>query len=90
MAETRQYPVTYTVAAGNRVSAIMAAAAMLRAGVRFVTLGAVQPLYLGWWAVTFTVEETIGADDPPEPVWELPESADPITAAKGDLQRWGA
>lgn len=83
------YRLTYQVPAATRLDAILGAAAKLRNGVRFLELVYAAPAFGGWWNVEMRVEETIGVDDPPEPVWEMPEGADPITAAKGDLQRWG-
>jgi hypothetical protein len=88
MTTTDEYPVTYSVLADGRHEAFGKAAKMLRKNVRTVGEAQAEQGVPGWWDVTFRVVEVIGADDP---VWpgDLPESADPVTAAKGEHARWG-
>ncbi len=85
---TIEYPITYTVLADGRREALMKAGAMLRKKVHTVGVAEAEQSIPGWWSVTLNVEEDLGADDP---VWpgDLPESADPLTQAKGEHARWG-
>lgn len=82
------YRLTYQVQAHSRLNAVMAAGARLRNGVTVDELVDARPFAYGWWEVVFAVTEDPAAGDP---VWpgDLPEQADPITAAKADIVRWG-
>jgi hypothetical protein len=83
------YSLTYPVQADTPLGAIMKAGGMLRRGVTTTGVTKYAEVAPGLYEVTMSVEEDPGAGDPPEPAWDLPESADPITAAKGDHARWG-
>ena len=84
-----EYPLRYDVEASSRLEAIMAAGAKLRSGVIVTQLRSAEPwpTVSGWWTVVLDVRE--GEPDPPEPQWlhEVPEYADPMTAAKAEADR---
>ncbi len=83
---TIEYQLTYSILADSRLEAIMRAGAKLRTGLRVEGVAEAEQSIPGWWSVTLNVAEDLGADDP---VWpgDLPESADPITAAKAEAMR---
>lgn len=68
---TIEYPLHYPILADSRLEAIMVAGSKLRTGVRVIELVECEQSLPGWWDVRFTVAEDIGADDPPEPEWDL-------------------
>lgn len=80
---TISYDLTYTVTAVSKLDAILKAGQMFRTAIRGVEMVSAIEKLPGWWEVTWTVEEDLGSPELPEPDWDMPESADPLTAAKG-------
>jgi hypothetical protein len=86
---TRPYTLRFDLQAPNRYTAILTAGKRVRHNVRILAMVKAESFAPGWWTVEIEVEETLRPLDPPEPDWNLPESADPITAAKWEAARHG-